>query len=643
MGIRGLLTAIVERKETCSETVDLIQVAKDRGGIEILVDFYSFEHLLVRALWKSLATFKQNEYLRILGAEYETIDAYVGKLVKDLKSLGISLVFYIDGSKGASTLETKQKIDTWKYRCRSECLTKREILNVCAGHGHISELSDDTIMRSVCLEIQLLKTLQTKQCEVVQMPMGEADLMLAKEMREREKAFAVLSNDSDFCVFKDCCFIPNILFDLGGDLGLGQALVSSLKPERLMCGVVSAKGVQRMLEFPEEEMVIELSIIAGNDFTAPHLKNRGVTIASKLGIENHRNLFSFAQWVRQYRRVENCSVFRQEMDKCTDLKNAVEYSRQFYMLQTIPDDDGDKGGYVQKLIVQRIREGVYPANFLPMYRGFYWQRSILDDVNLCMPSEQLLAPLRAQLYAILLPKHRRGVLEWGQTLQADLAHSMNYQADHLKLPTLPKIKENQFNRNLQCFHSVMSHMEFSRPDMDWFDPSGRNTWFGRYGRKTGFIFYILRYFLLLNWGQCLQVTEAEFLALAATVLGQSKDSAWQDMRLCPDPRCVAIASVFQDIYRHAYLFLGSVLHLTHEFPLPREIFSGSRWTVLYALSGGLSSYSRLFPVSSYDQLAYLPGERLHWAEMQRDMVLHEKRHMITHLTDGVFLFNERRY
>ena len=60
-------------------------------------------------------------------------------------------------------------------------------------------------------------------------------------------------------------------------------------------------------------MVIELSIIAGNDFTAPHLKNRGVTIASKLGIENHRNLFNFAAWIREYRRVENCELFKQEM------------------------------------------------------------------------------------------------------------------------------------------------------------------------------------------------------------------------------------------------------------------------------------------------------------------------------------------
>ncbi|KAK7486146.1 hypothetical protein BaRGS_00022612 [Batillaria attramentaria] len=45
MGIRGLLSVILDRKSECSQTVDLIQVAKERGGIEILVDFYSFRAL----------------------------------------------------------------------------------------------------------------------------------------------------------------------------------------------------------------------------------------------------------------------------------------------------------------------------------------------------------------------------------------------------------------------------------------------------------------------------------------------------------------------------------------------------------------------------------------------------------------------
>ena len=39
--------------------------------------------------------------------------------------------------------------------------------------------------------------------------------------------------------------------------------------------------------------------------------------------------------------------------------------------------------------------------------------------------------------------------------------------------------------------------------------------------------------------------------------------------------------VFQDIYRHAYQFLGCLLYLTHEFPLPKDIFSGSVFSAFY--------------------------------------------------------------
>ena len=37
----------------------------------------------------------------------------------------------------------------------------------------------------------------------------------------------------------------------------------------------------------------------------------------------------------------------------------------------------------------------------------------------------------------------------------------------------------------------------------------------------------------------------------------------------------------QNVYRHAYLFLGKLLHLTHEFPKPCELFSGAVWTAFY--------------------------------------------------------------
>jgi hypothetical protein len=72
-------------------------------------------------------------------------------------------------------------------------------------------------------------------------------------------------------------------------------------------------------------------------------------------------------------------------------------------------------------------------------------------------------------------------------------------------------------------------------------------WFDRYGRKNGFIVYILRYFLLQNWGRNLHIVDKEFLALAAMAFGRPKEKQYQQIALRPTPRCASIASWFQVI------------------------------------------------------------------------------------------------
>ena len=81
------------------EKVNLIEIAKLRGGIEILVDFGCLENHLLRligstsdVLGKSTAEF--------LKGEYAFCDEAIRKLYTDLKSLGITLVVFTDGTKG---------------------------------------------------------------------------------------------------------------------------------------------------------------------------------------------------------------------------------------------------------------------------------------------------------------------------------------------------------------------------------------------------------------------------------------------------------------------------------------------------------------------------------------------------------------
>ena len=115
MGIQGLLSYCLDHREQCVEYTDLIDQARRQDGIEVLCDFYSFEHLLLRNFWKSVEGVSGNQFIRLLGGEYRSLDAYVSKLVSDLRDLGIKLVMFVDGAKGSSKLVTEQKLETWKY------------------------------------------------------------------------------------------------------------------------------------------------------------------------------------------------------------------------------------------------------------------------------------------------------------------------------------------------------------------------------------------------------------------------------------------------------------------------------------------------------------------------------------------------
>ena len=77
-----------------------MDIARERGGIEILVDFYSLDHYLIERLSTSLNIVSKNPLIHVQGGEYKTIDEFVRKLYTDLKNVGITLVIVTDGSKG---------------------------------------------------------------------------------------------------------------------------------------------------------------------------------------------------------------------------------------------------------------------------------------------------------------------------------------------------------------------------------------------------------------------------------------------------------------------------------------------------------------------------------------------------------------
>ncbi|OWF45827.1 uncharacterized protein LOC110456509 isoform X3 [Mizuhopecten yessoensis] len=619
MGVRGLLSACMRQRNACVHEVDLIQVARERGGIEILVDYYSFELFVMEQFWFSLCHHQHNDYLWILGGEYASLDVYLKKLIQHLKALGIQLVFFVDGARGASTETTREKLDTWIERHHRELGKIRDIMSVCCGFMPITELQEN--VRATLQEEQFKHTLRQCDCEVYQDPAGEADCVIAQALHQREKAYAVFSNDSDFCIFRDCTFIPRTQFDLMGDLQLGAVCDMPIKPERLMVGVITTDRVMAILGLPRHDLLVELSIVGGNDFTGQYIHKGG--LQQKLEIKG-RGIEGVADWIRDHTVPETHPVFAQEMRHNMGFRGAVVHSRNFYNLG-VPPLKPSKTGHLSQILEKGIREGHFVARVMGMHNNFYWHRAVVEDLSEGQPcAEVALAPLRAHVYRIVLQRHESMVEEYGRSPWEPMRTAGVLAVEDSNIPSIHRIQPDKIFWNLKHFHYIMSHMERRT--------GSESKWFERYGRKTGFSVYLLRYFLLLNWGRNLFVTENEFLALLAMSLGRPSAAKYQGICVRPTPRCVTLGSWYQDLYYHAYCFLGKLLSISHEFPLPCEAYSGAVWTVFYTCAK-----DETFKAA----LSQVPMHELKNTQNDMNAIIKEKRHMIRYIAEGIFQFDDR--
>lgn len=91
------------------------------------------------------------------------------------------------------------------------------------------------------------ETLRENEVEFIHIIDNEANEQIALDLQKRTKAFAVLSNDSDFCIFKNCKFIPFEFFDMEHDMELGYSPLPC-KPLKLNCGIVSASKLAKCLQ-----------------------------------------------------------------------------------------------------------------------------------------------------------------------------------------------------------------------------------------------------------------------------------------------------------------------------------------------------------------------------------------------------------
>ncbi|XP_064642315.1 uncharacterized protein LOC135496760 [Lineus longissimus] len=619
MGVQGLYTYLMRHQEEVVEVVDLVEKARQRNGIELLVDFYAFEHLVLKSMWKSLGEVRRNDYLRLAGGEYETIDQYFSKFVKDLRAVDISLVFYVDGAKGSSTYQTQNKLDTWKSRYKNDVKKLNTLLDVCSGKTNISSVPYETAVRPVLLEVQVFQTLRQCGCEIHQVSFGEADYAIARDLMDRPKAYAVLGNDTDFCIFRESVFIHVDLFDMESDMGLGGPYSLPEKPLRLVAGILTQERVSELLGFKEHRLLIELSIICGNDFTGPVIRSRH--IKENLDVKDHKDMKEIAGWVRHYQMVDNHPMIKQEAKKNKQLMNAIQFSRQFYCLMYSQPEVNFKG-QMSHDIEEGVLNGTYSPNIMSMHNNFYWHRMLLEDTKYGHPCiEWALAELRSFIYKLVLPRDEAVVVEYGRTpYDEDLATSGMMSCDRNFWP-INQVHNNKIFQNLRTFHLIITHQEGGEV----------KEFFNRYGRRTGFLVYVLRYFLLMNRGKNLNIEDDEYLDLVAGTFARGLNlSFYQGLGICPSVRCVTLGNWFQDLYRHAYEFLAKILLISHECPTPKEIFNGSVWTAFYMT--GRPDFSRRRPL-------HLTNSDCGRIYRDKQNILKEKRHMIRYMVEGYMQFN----
>ncbi|KAI0220980.1 5'-3' exoribonuclease 1 [Lamellibrachia satsuma] len=275
--------------------------------------------------------------------------------------------------------------------------------------------------------------------------------------------------------------------------------------------------------------------------------------------------------------------------------DSIRQSREFYSAEsaTIQDMCDATASPLTRAIESAICRGDIPGSIMGIHRGVYWPRMMLEDCHCgCPNAETALAPLRALLYRIV------------------------YAVPDHSLLTFDRIQREKIFPNLQTFARIMSYHE----------PDFPHKFMNLYGRRSGFTYLVLRFFLCMNTGVNLYVGLYEFLALVAMVVGRVDKEWYQSLPLSPSVRCVTLASWFQAVYRHAYYYFGKLLYLSHEFPAPKDIFSGAVWTAFY-----------LAYTQEGQQYCHIHIRE----ETQRirddiDRILDDKKHIIPKLVDGIF-------
>ena len=317
-------------------------------------------------------------------------------------------MFFMEGAPGVNfehfeleLPELRRQHEHWLEQC---C----KVYQVCEGTADLLQVQWQLGLDA---KAEIVRCLQSEGVPIRHCAQGTTVEMVEYQRRHRS-VLGVLSSNTEFAIAAGSKLFPLSLFDLNDDLGLGSASISP-RPDTIACERVDPSTLSQSLSLVDEKVLIDVSILCGNRFTAK--LNKSCDVVRSLGVLG--SSFEQVAQVVGALDTEQWQYLSGTLQNDSTYWNAVTQSFELYDL---PDSwresssiVGQKASRFGSCEVLRVERKLYDATLAAVGNGLYWRPAVLEPKILGQPcfADLTLSP-RKTVYSLL---GRGMVYEFGST------------------------------------------------------------------------------------------------------------------------------------------------------------------------------------------------------------------------------------
>ena len=549
---------------------DLVKEASQHpDGLTLIVDFYPFEYWIMNQVHNDYFNEQcdKNPWLTISGGEYSCFGDYLVDLVKVFNKCGIKMVVVCSAGRCTSANQMEFKYARWLQTDIRDMKKVHDVLATLEDSDQYICKPNKESKSPTLLPLELTERLRLSGCEVLCCLDGEADPFIAQLYHER-KAFAILSNDSDFLLFENCRYINlDESFDVDGVLGqfMRKNEFESGKLPSLSVKAVDSKDVYSILELPNLDAACDLSFILGNDVSKQFPD-----------LYKHLSLFRFSirgviSRLKKFGPLEKNPLFTKQALSDPNIREAHRMTHELYKIKAPLQGDDNP---VNKAICDAVLHCEFAGNCLAISRGFYWQDAKIvetnDSISSLYSAESACLPIRLVLYKMLLSNSEKAeVIEFRPVKTAQLTEKMTISIKQAvennpalaSLPRIDQVREMPLAKRMQLFDHIVNKCCFET-DIEKMDEDNQVKIYEQFKWPMAFRVYLCRLTWLLNCEHSnLRLSRSEMESVLASVLAmQDPENAHIGIEapVKPTRRSLTVGSFLQVCQIFAPLFLKRI-------------------------------------------------------------------------------------